>query len=110
MIRKLAALVPLCCWLAGFLAVVAAAAPGTAQAPEVQAAMAQTEKPAPEKVRTEVLHPPPQTVKEWWAIRVFLAWLWFSIAVLLFLLRQMIRETDRVHRLGFTNPHPPPPE
>jgi uncharacterized membrane protein YphA (DoxX/SURF4 family) len=38
--------------------------------------------------------------KERMAVYVILAWVWFSIAVLLGFLRSRVREADRVHRMG----------
>jgi len=43
----------------------------------------------------------PRPAKERMAVYVILAWVWFSIAVLLGLLRMRVREADRVHRMGF---------
>jgi hypothetical protein len=34
------------------------------------------------------------------SVYVLLAWVWFSIAVLLWLLRLKVRETDRVYSMG----------
>lgn len=53
-----------------------------------------------EEIREEVIHPGPQNIKERWSIGVFLAWMWFSIAVLLYFIRLQIREADRVHELN----------
>ena len=42
----------------------------------------------------------PRPPKERMAVYVLLAWVWFSIAVLLGLLRLRVREADRVFRMG----------
>jgi hypothetical protein len=60
--------------------------------------------------RSEPLRPAPQTIRERWGIRVFLAWLWFTTGVLLYLLRRLVRESDRVHGLGYATPEPTPPK
>jgi len=60
--------------------------------------------------RTEALRPAPQTIREKWGIRVFLAWLWFTTGALLYLLRRLVRESDRVHGLGYATPEPTPPK
>jgi hypothetical protein len=85
----LAILVPL---LAG------AARPGLAPGPDPQAEAS----PAKAKVRTEPLSPAPSSLKERSGIVVFLVFMWFSIAVLLYVLRLKKREADRV-----TSLHPP---
>ncbi len=52
----------------------------------------------------ETIHPGPQNLKEKWAIGVFLAWMWFSIAVFVYLIRLQIREADRITELGYDDP------
>jgi hypothetical protein len=42
----------------------------------------------------------PRPPRERMAVYVLLAWVWFSIAVLLWLLRLRVREADRVFRMG----------
>jgi hypothetical protein len=70
--------------------------------------------PAPpaskQELRTEPLRPAPQTIREKWGIRVFLAWLWFTTGALLYLFRRLVREADRVHGLGYSTPKPTPPK
>lgn len=39
--------------------------------------------------------------RERMAVYVILGWVWLAVAVLLGLLRQRVREADRVHRMGF---------
>jgi len=53
-------------------------------------------KKAPEKIV-----PSPHNIKEKTAIYVFLAWMWVSILVLIYILRQKIREVDRLYTLKF---------
>ena len=62
--------------------------------PETSAA---TQEEAPE----EVLHPGPKDLKERWSIYVFVAWMWFSITVLIYFIRLHIREADRVLDLDY---------
>ena len=78
---------------------------------ELRAPGTPTAAPVPQKDRrAEPLRPAPQTLREKWGIRVFLAWLWFTTGVLLYLLRRLVRETDRVHALGYSTPKPTPPK
>ena len=42
----------------------------------------------------------PRPARERMSVYVLLAWVWFSIAVLLWLLRLKVRETDRVYSMG----------
>jgi hypothetical protein len=49
----------------------------------------------------ERIVPAPSDIKQATAIYVFLGWIWLSIGVLIFFLRQKIKEVDRLHRLGF---------
>lgn len=46
----------------------------------------------------------PQNIKESTAIYVFIGWLWASIFVLIYLLRQKIKETDRLYSMNFFSP------
>jgi hypothetical protein len=52
-----------------------------------------------EEIQEDVIHPGPQNIQERLSIAVFLAWMWFSIAVLLYFIRLLVREVDRVHKL-----------
>ena len=47
------------------------------------------------------IRPAPKDIKEAVGIYVFLGWIWISIFVLVFILRQKIKETDRIYRLKF---------
>jgi hypothetical protein len=58
-------------------------------------------KPPVKKERTETIVPGPKDIKELWAIRVFLPFLWLVIIYLLFILRWKIREADRVYQAKF---------
>lgn len=49
----------------------------------------------------EEIKPAPKDIKEAVGIYVFLGWIWISIFVLVFILRQKIRETDRIYRLKY---------
>jgi hypothetical protein len=49
----------------------------------------------------EVIVPAPSDIKQAVSIYVFLGWIWLSIGILFFLLRQKIKEVDRLHKLGF---------
>jgi hypothetical protein len=42
----------------------------------------------------------PRPARERMAVYVLLAWVWLSIAVLLWLLRLRVREADRIFRMG----------
>ncbi len=53
----------------------------------------------PGETQEEVIHPGAQNIRERWSIAVFLVWMWVSIAVLLYFIRLLIREADRVHEL-----------
>ena len=110
--RSRCALILIGAWLIGCLAAfplsgAAAQASGTPTArpapQEVRTPGTPPARPAPrQEMRAEPLHPAPQTIREKWGIRAFLAWLWFTTGVLLYLLRRMIREADRVHGLGYS--------
>lgn len=47
------------------------------------------------------IKPAPKDIKEAIGIYVFLGWIWVSIFVLVFILLQKIKETDRIYRLKF---------
>jgi hypothetical protein len=49
----------------------------------------------------EVIKPAPKDIKEAIGIYAFLGWMWLSIFVLLYILRQKIKEVDRICRLKF---------
>ena len=55
------------------------------------------EKIEPSPILEEEIHAGPKDIKEEVGIFVFLGWLWFSIFVMIYLLRQKIRESDRLH-------------
>lgn len=72
-----------------------------AVAPDVQAAV------APPTAETGVAPRPP---KERMEVAVLLAWVWLSIAVLFWIVRQKVREADRLSRMGLKRPPDPGPE
>jgi hypothetical protein len=49
----------------------------------------------------EKIIPSPQNIKESTGIYVFVAWMWISIFVLIYILRLKIREVDRLLKLRF---------
>ena len=53
-----------------------------------------------EKAPGQAILAAPRTARERTSIYVLLAWLWLSIAVLLWLLRLRVREADRVFHMG----------
>jgi hypothetical protein len=53
-----------------------------------------------EEMQQEI-KPAPKDIKEAVGIYVFLGWIWVSIFVLVFILLQKIKETDRIYRLKF---------
>lgn len=57
----------------------------------------QAEKIGPSPNLEEEIHAGPKDIKEEIGTYVFLGWLWLSIFVLIYLLRQKIRESDRLH-------------
>jgi hypothetical protein len=63
-------------------------------------------KPQPEEVKTlpEKTVPGPQNIKEITAIRVFLGWMWVSIAILVYFLVLKIKETDRLYFSRYFTP------
>jgi hypothetical protein len=69
---------------------------GLAQQPEASAEAQTVKEEAHEEIK-----PAPKDIKEAVGIYVFLGWIWISIFVLIFILRQKIQEVDRIHRLKF---------
>jgi hypothetical protein len=62
----------------------------------------QSPETQPEKEETEdVIKPAPKDIKEALGIYVFLGWIWLSIFVLIYILRQKIKEVDRIYRLKY---------
>jgi hypothetical protein len=62
----------------------------------------QSPEPQTETEETqEVIEPAPKDIKEAIGISVFLGWMWLSIFVLIYILRQKIKEVDRIYRLKF---------
>jgi hypothetical protein len=87
-----------------------AAAPQTAKIEAAPVAPAPAKKPAkkaPEK-RTETIVPAFAGIKEQTAVYVFYAWLWLSIAVLIYFLRLWVRESDRVYHAKYYEPEESP--
>ncbi len=56
------------------------------------------------KAEPEKIVPGPQNIKERTAIFVFLGWMWVSIAVLVYVLRLKIKETDRLYFSRYFSP------
>jgi hypothetical protein len=56
------------------------------------------------KAEPEKIIPGPQNIKERTAIFVFLGWMWVSIAVLVYILRLKIKETDRLYFSRYFSP------
>ena len=56
--------------------------------------------PNPAPPAQEVV-PGPRTPKERMGVYVFMAWLWASIIVLIFILRAKVREADRLFEAGY---------
>jgi len=48
--------------------------------------------------------PWPKNIREKSAIFVFLAWLWLTIGILIYVLALEIREADRIHSLNYYHP------
>lgn len=63
--------------------------------PEKQKQETQVEK------KTEKIIPSSKNIKEKTGIYVFLGWMWLSIFVLIYILRQKIKEVDRLFLLKF---------
>jgi hypothetical protein len=55
----------------------------------------------PSKPEADKIVPGPQSIKENVGILVFLAGIWLSIFVLIYLLRLKIKETDRLLEVGY---------
>jgi hypothetical protein len=83
----------LCCDLQSDLVSQSQQAAPPAKSQEIQA------KAEPEKIV-----PGPQNIKERTAILVFLGWMWVSIAVLVYILRLKIKETDRLYFARYFSP------
>lgn len=49
----------------------------------------------------ETIVPAAKDIKQATAIYVFLGWIWLSIGILIFFLRQKIKEADRLYDLGY---------
>jgi len=58
-----------------------------------------------ENAAENMIVPAPKNIKEAIAIYVFLGWMWLSIFVLVYILRQKIKELDRIHKLKFFSSH-----
>lgn len=96
------------------------AAPGPQAKAEVKAdaapaAARQEAKPAAkpaakkgEEKRTEPIVPAYSDIRQRSAVIVFYVWLWFSIAVLIYFLRQWIKEADRVYKAKYYEPEESP--
>jgi hypothetical protein len=56
------------------------------------------------KAEPEKIVPGPQNIRERTAILVFLGWMWASIAVLVYILRLKIKETDRLYFARYFSP------
>jgi hypothetical protein len=82
---------------------------GRLEARAQDAAVAPDARPAlaPPTAETGVAPRPP---KERMEVAVLLAWVWLSIAVLFWIVRQMVREADRLARMGLKRPAGPGPE
>ena len=87
----------------------AAAPPGAEQA-KPAAAPAAAKPPAMkgEEKRTEEIVPAYSDIKQRSAVIVFYVWLWFSIAVLAYFLRQWVKEADRVYKAKYYEPEESP--
>lgn len=51
--------------------------------------------------------PGPGKLKERMGVYVFMAWLWASLIVLIFILRAKVREADRLFEAGYFKEKPP---
>ena len=97
-------------------------APGPQAKAEVKAdaaakppAVAQEAKPAAkpaakkgEEKRAELIVPAYSDIRQRSAVIVFYVWLWFSIAVLIYFLRQWVKEADRVYKAKYYEPEESP--
>jgi hypothetical protein len=72
---------------------------GLAQQPESSAEVQTVTEEAHEEIK-----PAPKDIKEAIGIYVFLGWIWVSIFVLIYILLQKIKETDRIYRLKYFSP------
>jgi hypothetical protein len=61
-----------------------------------------------EEKRTEPIVPTYSDIRQRSAAFVFYVWLWFSIAVLIYFLRQWIKEADRVYKAKYYEPEESP--
>jgi hypothetical protein len=89
---------------------VQAAAPAGAPQAKPAAAPAAAKPPAKkgEEKRTEEIVPAYSDIKQRSAVIVFYVWLWFSIAVLAYFLRQWVKEADRVYKARYYEPEESP--
>ena len=60
-----------------------------------------SQTPSPGEEQAEKIQSGPQNIKEKFAIYVFIAWLWISIGIIVFLLLLKIKEADRLHQLSY---------
>ena len=89
----------------------AAAAPAApAQEAKPSPAPPAAKKPAAkaEVKRTEPIVPAYTGIKEKTAVIVFFVWLWFAIGVLIYFLRQWIKESDRIYWAKYYEPEESP--
>jgi hypothetical protein len=86
---------------------VKAAAPPAAGKQEAKPAAKPAAKKGEEK-RTETIVPAYSDIRQRSATFVFYVWLWFSIAVLIYFLRQWIKEADRVYKAKYYEPEESP--
>jgi hypothetical protein len=77
-----------------------AARPPAAPQPASEKAKTETKPEA----RSETIYPGPKDVRERSAVYVFLAWLWLTIAVLVYVLALKIREADRIVSFHYYHP------
>ncbi len=70
----------------------------------------QSQVPQPQKSAKgeEKVRPAFKNIKDETATYVFLGWIWASIFVLIYFLRQKIKEVDRLYKSRFFNPPRPP--
>jgi len=87
------------------------AAPAAALQEAKPAAKPAAQKPAAktaEEKRTEPIVPAYSDIRQRSAVIVFNVWLWFSNAVLIYFLRQWIKEADRVYKAKYYEPEESP--
>jgi hypothetical protein len=82
------------------------AAPATARQEAKPAAKPAAKKG--EEKRTELVVPAYSDIRQRSAVIVFYVWLWFSIAILIYFLRQWIKEADRVYKAKYYEPEESP--